>query len=210
MPEPAARIPQRSHARANRARILQTAREELSRSPGASLDEIAQAAGVVRRTVYGYFPNRQALIGALVEEAGQALQQALTRARRPKDDPATGLARMTLAAWGVGDQYRMLISLRHRELGEEQVRAVLDPIRKTATSIITRGQRTGVFGRHLAPPILNEVIEALTLALLEHHGVDADKRISGADAATACLVAVGVTPSEARRCVDAALLDSGA
>lgn len=208
MPEPTARIPQRSHARANRARILGTAREELSRNPGANLDEIAQAAGVVRRTVYGYFPNRHTLIEALVAEAEQALREALAAAHDPKADPATAMARLTLLAWDLGEQYRMLIAMRHRDLGEERVAAALDPIRKRATSIIARGQRTGVFGRHLRPRVLNDVIEAVTLALLEHSVADDEKPVSGADAATAGLVAAGVTPSEASRCVEAVLADT--
>ena len=74
-----ARLPRRSHARSNHARILAAAREELSRDPDASLDEIARAAGVVRRTLYGHFPNRQALLAALAEEAAQAVRAISSR-----------------------------------------------------------------------------------------------------------------------------------
>ena len=81
--------PQRSHARANRARILEVAREELGRNPEASLDEIARAAGVARRTFYGHYPNRKTLIEALAEEAGQALAGVFTGAgRRAGEDAA--------------------------------------------------------------------------------------------------------------------------
>jgi len=143
-----------------------------------------------------------------VEEGEQALQEALAAAHDRRADPATAMARLTLLAWDLGDQYRMLIAMRHRDLGEERVAAALDPIRKRATSIIARGQRTGVFGRHLRPRVLNDAIEALTLALLEHSVADDEKPVSGADAATACLVAAGVTPSEASRCVEDVLADT--
>src|SRR6185295_10257078 len=88
--------PQRSHARTNRARILAAARDELSRNPDASIEDIARAAGVVRRTLYGHFANRQALVAALADEAQQALADAFNRARRPDADPALAMARMNL------------------------------------------------------------------------------------------------------------------
>jgi len=45
-----------SRADVNRRRILDVALAELLRDPDASMDQIARAAGVVRRTVYGHFP----------------------------------------------------------------------------------------------------------------------------------------------------------
>ncbi len=45
-----------SRADANRRRILDVALAELLRDPDASMDQIARAAAVVRRTVYGPFP----------------------------------------------------------------------------------------------------------------------------------------------------------
>ncbi|MFF1473760.1 TetR/AcrR family transcriptional regulator [Streptomyces mirabilis] len=117
------RTPQRSSARSNRTRILATARQKLRDNPDASLDSIAQAAGVARRTLYGHFSGRQALVAALTREAGQALQQAFATTRIPGADPLGATARMALAAWAVGDQYRMLISLGRRDLGAEAIRA---------------------------------------------------------------------------------------
>lgn len=57
MTEPVARVPQRRNARSNRARILATARRELGRNPDVTLEELARAAGVVRRTLFGHFPE---------------------------------------------------------------------------------------------------------------------------------------------------------
>ena len=199
-------VPQRSHARSNRARILATAREELGRDPDATLDEIARAAHVVRRTVYGHFPNRQALIAALAQEAAQALEEAFTAARRPGDDPATALARMTRAVWQVGDRYRMLISLGRRDLGEEGIRATLAPARAEATSILERGRHEGVFSDHLPAPILSQALESLTLTLAEIQDPDSWSDPTGEAAATAVLIAAGLAPSSARRFAQQALL----
>ena len=42
-------------AHATRARILEAARRELGRDPDSSLGDIAEAAGVARRTLYEHF-----------------------------------------------------------------------------------------------------------------------------------------------------------
>ncbi|MGW3152076.1 TetR/AcrR family transcriptional regulator [Streptomyces sp. NPDC001177] len=77
------RTPRRSDARSNRRRILAIARQRLRGRPRASLDSIAQAVGVARRTVYGHFSSREALVAELTQEADQALRQAFATAGTP-------------------------------------------------------------------------------------------------------------------------------
>jgi AcrR family transcriptional regulator len=199
--------PQRSHARSNRARILAAAREELGGNPEATLDEIARAAGVVRRTLYGHFPNRKVLIEALAQEAQESLQEAFTAARSPQADPASALVRMSLAAAAVGDRYRMLIALGRRDLGEEGIRAALAPARAEATAILETGQRTGVFADHLPAPVLALAIESLSLSLVESQSESGWSDPGGVAAATAALIAAGVEPAAARECVQTVLHD---
>ncbi|WP_406482076.1 TetR/AcrR family transcriptional regulator [Streptomyces sp. NBC_01615] len=191
------RTPQRSDARSNRTRILATARQKLGDDPDASLDSIAQAAGVARRTLYGHFSSRQALVTTLTQEAGRALQQAFARARIPGADPLEAMARMALAAWVVGDQYRMLISLGRRDLGDEVIRATLAPARAEATATVRRGQDEGVFADHVPAPVLALTLEALILALAEENAMSTWADPTGEAAATALLVAAGVAPQVA-------------
>lgn len=197
--------PQRSHARSNRVRLLAAAREELGRDPDASLDEIARAAGVVRRTLYGHFPNREALVDALAAEAEERLEEAFLAARRPGAEPAAALAGLILASWGVGDHYRMLISLARRRLGEERLRAILAPARAEAVAILERGQRDGSFGTHLPAPVLALATESVVLALLETPPSAEWNDPTGQAAATAVLVTAGVSPAAARVYVEAVL-----
>ncbi|MET9062899.1 helix-turn-helix domain-containing protein [Streptomyces antibioticus] len=68
--------PQRRHAWANRRRILDAARGTLSADPDTTVEDIARAAGVARRTLYGHFATRDALLAALADDAVRTLRQA--------------------------------------------------------------------------------------------------------------------------------------
>jgi AcrR family transcriptional regulator len=164
---------------------------------------------VVRRTLYGHFPSREALIDALATEAEERLEEAFTAARRPGAEPAAALAGLVLASWEVGDHYRMLISLARRRLGEERLRDILAPARAEAAAILERGQQDGSFGTHLPAPVLALATESVVLVLLESQPSPqlpaqwSDP--TGEAAATAVLVTAGVSPAAARVYVEAAL-----
>ncbi|MBG0561086.1 TetR/AcrR family transcriptional regulator [Actinoplanes aureus] len=64
----------RSDARRNRDRLLAAAREEFAaQGRGASLNRIAQQAGVGPGTLYRHFPSAQALLVAIISEDVAAL-----------------------------------------------------------------------------------------------------------------------------------------
>lgn len=174
-----------------RARILEAARQELGRDPDSTLSHIAEAAGVVRRTVYDHFAGRSALVEGLAADAAQALRRALAATTFHDPDAATALARFVLALWPVGNRYRTLLRLAPRDLGAERVDEILAPARATATAIIERGQRQGAFETGMPPAPLGRALEGHLLALLEcvNAGTWHD---DGTRSATAALIAVGV------------------
>ncbi|MBT2414279.1 TetR/AcrR family transcriptional regulator [Streptomyces sp. ISL-12] len=204
MPKPVARVPQRRNARSNRARILATARQELGRNPDITLEELARASGVVRRTLFGHFPGRAALLEALAEEATESLRDAMAAGVRPAERAELALAYFTLSLWPVGDRYRMLLALARRDLGEERVAEILRPAREEIAAILERGQRDGVFHTHLPPDALSAGLEAVTVALLEavNKGTLED---DGTRSTTASLIAAGVPDKQARAVVDEAV-----
>ncbi|PPS73311.1 MULTISPECIES: TetR/AcrR family transcriptional regulator [Streptomyces] len=190
----------RSRTRLTRARILEAARHELGRDPESSLGDIAEAAGVVRRTVYGHFSGRAALVEGLVVEAAHALRQALAAPGIPAPDAVTALARFVLAVWPVGDRYRMLLRLAPQDLGVGRVDEVLAPAREAAAAIIARGQRQGAFHASVPPGPLSRALEGHLLGLLEcvNAGTWTD---DGTRTTTAALIAVGVDGDRAITCV---------
>ncbi|MEU6142766.1 TetR/AcrR family transcriptional regulator [Streptomyces sp. NPDC047081] len=205
---PVTATPERSRTLLTRARILEAARQQLGRDPDSSLSDIAEAAGVVRRTVYGHFNGRAALMEGLAEDAAQALRQALAAPRAPVADAVTELARFVLAVWPVGDRYRILLRLAPQDLGPERVTEVLAPARETAEAIISRGRRQRVFQTCAPPAVLTRALEAHLLGLLDcvNSGVWSD---DGTSTATAALIAMGVDADSAARCVHGLVRPAG-
>ena len=201
MSQTVGRVPQRSNARSNRARILATARLELGRNPDVTLEELARASGVVRRTLFGHFPGRAALLDALAEEAAEALQAAVTVGAGVTEPADRALAHFSLALWPVGDRYRMLLALARRDLGTERVAAILEPARIRATAIVEQGQRDGVFHSQLPAAVLSAGLEAMTVALLEEVNTGALED-DGTRVAVTTLIAAGVPEKRARIVVD--------
>lgn len=194
--KPAARVPQRRNARSNRARILATARKELGRNPDITLEELARAAGVVRRTLFGHFPGRVALLEALAEEASESFRDAAVAGVTAEGPAERALAQFALSMWPVGDRYRMLLALARHDLGAERITEIIKPARDEVTSILERGQRDGVFHAHLPPAVLSAGLEALTVALLEQVNVEALED-DGTRSAIAMLIAAGVPEKQA-------------
>ncbi|MFJ8193088.1 TetR/AcrR family transcriptional regulator [Streptomyces sp. NPDC096094] len=203
MTKSVAREPQRRNARSNRARILATARRELGRNPDTTLEELARAAGVVRRTLFGHFPGRAALLEALAEEASEVLRSAMAAGAErvgPAEPAERALAHFVLLMWPVGDRYRMLLALARHDLGVERVSEILAPARAEVTAILERGQRDGVFPGHLPPAVLSAGLEAMTVALLEQVNTGALED-DGTRVAAAQLIAAGVPEERARAVV---------
>jgi len=84
----------RTDARRNRSLILDVAEQYFSeRGVGASMDAIAKRAGVGAGTLYRHFPNRDALLAALLQERDQKLEARRAAIEREEADSTEALAR---------------------------------------------------------------------------------------------------------------------
>ncbi|MFI5802113.1 TetR/AcrR family transcriptional regulator [Streptomyces sp. NPDC051561] len=195
-------------ADANRRRIMEVALTELLRDPDASMDQIARAAGVVRRTVYGHFPNREALVAALVDSAAEAVIEAHAAGRSGIDDPAEALARAILAVWKIADRYRLLVALAQRSLSMEGIKQRLTPVRKDCVALLELGQESGVFHSPVPAAALAYVHEQTLFGLMEavNEGALATED-AGRAAATTALLSAGVPADVVAELVERAVTE---
>ncbi|MFD0414404.1 TetR/AcrR family transcriptional regulator [Streptomyces sp. NPDC127108] len=199
---PAAVSAAQARADANRRRILNVAFAELTRDPDASMDQIARAAGVVRRTVYGHFPSRDALVTAILDEAVEAVTAAHAAGYEGVDDPPRAVASAMLAVWDVTDRYRLLISLAQRAIAMEGIRERLAPVHERGTAMLQRGLDEGRFVSPMPANALAYVVENIMFALMEsaNDGL-MEPADAGRAAAVTFLCAAGLPPAEAEELV---------
>jgi len=169
------------------------ATEVLGANPDAGMGEVATAAGVVRRTVYGHFPSRADLVLALTRRAADELTAAVTDG--PHDQAAEeAWARFVGRLWPLLHRYRVLVVLRRGELGPD-IHAVLAPVDAALADLVRRGQEDGVFGRHLPAEVLGQVAWSAVFTIadgdLAHGGLGAGAAV------TTSLLVLGVTASRA-------------
>jgi AcrR family transcriptional regulator len=91
----------RADARASEARILEAASTLLSADPRASLEDIAEHAGLARATVHRRFASRQALTDALVDDLTARYVRAFVEARVATSPPMVALHRLTEGAFAL-------------------------------------------------------------------------------------------------------------
>src|ERR671931_1317835 len=88
MAHSAARSARRADARQNAEKVVQAAIACLGRSPEASMNDIAQEAGVGRVTLYGHFPSRETLVEAALVRLlaqGDDVLEAIDLTGDPRD-----------------------------------------------------------------------------------------------------------------------------
>ncbi len=107
--------PQRLDARRNRQAVLDSAVELLSEGPEASMQQIAEASGLGRTTVYRHFPNREDLLRALFEQLVQEAEGITGRVIEEGGSAEQILRRLAPEMIAVGLRYRFLNA--YRELG---------------------------------------------------------------------------------------------
>lgn len=188
-----------------RRRILDVALEVLGRNPDAGMADIAAAARVVRRTVYGYFPTRSDLVQTLAHQAVNEIASALDAIKVPGRAPEAIWVDFIEYLWPVAHRYRVLLALRRGEYGEE-IHAVLAPVDRALAELVQEGQDTGGFGRHLPATVLSQVAFAAVFALADSSL--AGSSISSQAAAITSLLMLGVPDARAKMLAEASYGES--
>jgi AcrR family transcriptional regulator len=148
----------------NRAGILDAARSALSVDPYASVDVIARSAGLSRRTLYGHFDDREALIRELISTGAQrfnAIAESVTDA-----DARLALARLAARLWHEAAHVQVAAALALDEAHVQHTADALAPLRRTVAALVRRGQDDDSFRSDLAAPTLARLIEEIARTVI--------------------------------------------
>ncbi|NUP02221.1 MAG: TetR/AcrR family transcriptional regulator [Nonomuraea sp.] len=135
----------RADAERNIASILEAGTRLLSDDPGASVADIAKAAGVGRVTLYGHFPSREALVDAVLDHAvgmADAVLEDESLDTAPAPEAMAGLLR---TSWELLDRHRRLFLAADRVLPTERIRQHHDRPLRRVERLIARGRDEGDF-----------------------------------------------------------------
>jgi TetR/AcrR family transcriptional regulator, mexCD-oprJ operon repressor len=141
--------------------ILTAAARVLAASgEGASMNDVAAAAGIARGTLYRYFPTRSALVERLRELALEDAATRLAAARVDQVDPLEGLERTMRVFVDLGEVFVVSARERGRPGGDEFEAAIMKPLR----TLIERGQAASAIRDDMGPAWLSEALLGLIVA----------------------------------------------
>lgn len=140
-PPPAASPGPGTTARTRQA-ILDAAITALSADHAASLADIAKAAGVGRSTLHRYFPDRTALLRALIDEAVGKIKTALEDAALHEGTPDEAFRRMITALFDFSTHLLFLFNETPDELWEM---TGWEEAHSPMVGLFIRGQQQGAF-----------------------------------------------------------------
>ncbi|VXB83119.1 TetR family transcriptional regulator [Microbacterium sp. 8M] len=179
---------QRRDAAENRAGILAAASQTLAADPHASVDQIARAAGLSRRALYGHFDDRTALVHALVS-AGAARFNAIAE-RVDDPDSRIALARLTADLWREAAHVQVAAAIALDEAHVEATAAALAPLRRVLAALVRRGQEDGELRQDMTAPTLARLIEESARTVVTR--TDASSPVAGDIAVRAVLSIAGL------------------
>jgi AcrR family transcriptional regulator len=158
--------PMRADARRNHDRLLSEARASFAtHGTDASLEDIARRAGVGIGTLYRHFPNREALMNAVFQEALTALlarSQELERA----DLPCTALVEWLGSIVTHAGEYRGLAQAFMSASGNDTsaLTPCHAPLRRAGARLLARAQSNGSVRADVSIDDLLQLTNAIALA----------------------------------------------
>ncbi len=119
---------------------------------GARMDEIARKAGVNKALIYYYFPSKERLFRAVLDDFFGALQQTIEAVALSAEPPAHRFFRMVTAYFDFVDGRRTYPQIVQREtIGRgrffKAIAGHIEPMYRLSTQLISECVRRGLFHR---------------------------------------------------------------
>ena len=158
----------RGAARAERSRraILEAAARLFVENRGASMQEVAEEAGVGRTTVHNLFRSRDELIRAIALDALAECGAAIEAARPHEGPVAEAVQRLAEGLVPVGERYAFLLAEGQVE-DDPEFREDSERVDRPVEELIERGRRDGTFGADAPLAWIGGALEALVYAAWE-------------------------------------------
>jgi AcrR family transcriptional regulator len=154
-------VPTKTSVRSRtRGAILAAAASVLARDRAATLPDIAEAAGVGRTTLHRYFPDRESLIEAAVEDSIQAIRQSVAEAALDQGPSPDAMRRAVAAMVAVGDRLMFVFGDPRVLEGYRMPDGVVPPS-DPVLDLIKRGQAEGAFDPGVSASWIQHVLWVL-------------------------------------------------
>ncbi|MGH3246151.1 MAG: TetR/AcrR family transcriptional regulator [Trebonia sp.] len=179
----------RSDAQRNDERILRAAARQLAGDPNATMQRIADDAGVARLTVYRRYRNRDALRRAIFETAASQAERAIGTALDEQADTVTTLRRLIAAMAEIARKYPLLSIATDLQPQPMDTRAPASPpatraMHEAVIALVRRGQREGTLRADLPAELLPlAIVGTLRTTLSFAQALNLDQSRIGADVA---------------------------
>ena len=144
--------------------VAAAAARHLALAPAASMQDLAQAAGVSRATLFRRYPSRAALVTQLCRAAVQAFVRAVDEAATEEGPPTEALAR---AVDSIGRLVPVVGLLGLQPLAEHVEASLLAETAETEEKLrrlVRRGQESGHFRVEVDPEWVLAMLTWLTVA----------------------------------------------
>ncbi|WP_106401165.1 TetR/AcrR family transcriptional regulator [Actinocorallia populi] len=151
----------RADAERSIAAIVGAATELFALDPGASMVDVARAAGVGRVTLYAHFASREDLVRQVLAGAIARSMAAIEAATTDGQAPAEAFARVMRACWSQLNQFGRLYEAAEQALPAEEVRHHHRTPMAYVRDLIREGQATGDFRGDLPADWLVATVYAL-------------------------------------------------
>lgn len=149
-----------SAAERTRQSILDAAAYCLARSPGATMAEVADVAGMARSTVHRHYPERTNLLHALKLKADEQIREAYLRSEIAGGTPLDRILRLARSLFDQADLF-MAAYFSSSQVAKLTTRYVVDPNMK---ALVEQGQKSGSINATLHPSWIQQAFWGLLYA----------------------------------------------